>query len=412
MVGAGISGLVCAHVLGRAHDVTLFEAEGRLGGHSSTVDVEHEGRRIAVDTGFIVFNERNYPLLCELLRRLEIKSQPAPMTFGVRDDRTGLEYGGASLNTLFAQRRNALSPRFLAMIRDILRFYRDAASSLDAEPLEMTLGDYLERQRYGKAFREQFLVPMAAAIWSSPDQRVDVLPLHFVVRFFENHGMLTLRDRPQWRTIPGGSRRYVEAISARLANSVRRSARVESIARLEDGIEVRAVGDVGRFDHVILACHSDQALAVLSDASEAEREILGAIAYQANDTVLHTDQSLMPRNRRAWSAWNGRVTRGGRGKEAGVAVTYDLTILQSLETRDHLLVTLNQTDEVDAEKILARFTYDHPVFTVEGERAKARYGEIGGVAGTHFCGAYWRNGFHEDGVWSALRVCERFGMKL
>ena len=410
VVGSGIGGLACAYLLHPHHDVTLYEADSRLGGHTSTVRVEHEGRRIDVDTGFIVFNERNYPTFCRLLDRLGVESRPAPMTFGVRDDRTGLEYGGASLNALFAQRRNLLSPRFVRMVRDVLRFYREAPSSLAGEPEEATLGDYLDRRGYSEGFAEQFLIPMAGAIWSSSSARMREFPLHFLVRFFENHGMLTLRDRPQWRTIAGGSRWYVDAIGAALGDRVVMSTPVESVRRLTDRVEVRARADPAEsFDEVILACHSDQALAMLEDATDAERAILGAIPYQANDTVLHTDQTLMPRNRRAWSSWIGRIPRGEREH---AVVTYDLTILQSLGTREHLLVSLNQSEDIDPDRMLARFTYDHPVFTLEGERAKARYDEIGGVNRTHFCGAYWFNGFHEDGMRSALRVCDRFGVSL
>jgi predicted NAD/FAD-binding protein len=381
------------------------------------VRVEHEGREIDVDTGFIVFNERNYPAFCRLMDELGIDAIDAPMTFGVRDDRTGLEYGGASLNALLAQRRNALSPRFLGMIRDILRFFREAPRSLEHEPEDATLGEYLARQGYGRAMIEQFLVPMGGAIWSSPNSGMLDFPLHFFVRFFENHGMLTLSDRPQWRTIRGGSKRYVDEIARRLeeaGSDVRLSTPVMGVRRgatssgatqvwfVEDGRE-----RVELFDHVIFACHSDQAQRILGeDATNKEREILGRIPYQANDVVLHTDQSLMPQSRRAWSAWVSRIPRDDwTGSRSHALVTYDLTVLQSLGTREHLLVSLNQTQDIDPARILARFTYDHPVFTLDGENAKGRYSEIGSGR-TSFCGAYWFNGFHEDGVRSALRVVE------
>jgi len=413
VIGSGVSGLVCAHRLRDQHDVTLFEADDRLGGHTSTVRVEHEGRDIDVDTGFIVFNERNYPEFCGLIDELGIDAIDAPMTFGIRDDRTGLEYGGASLSALFAQRRNLVSPRFHGMVRDILRFFREAPASLEHEPEDATLGEYLARHGYGRAMIEQFLVPMGGAIWSSPNSGMMDFPLHFFVRFFHNHGMLTLNDHPQWRTIRGGSKRYVDAIASGL-DDVRLSTAVTGVVRdatARGETEVRSVaGGEERaelFDHVVFACHSDQALRILGeDATDAEREVLGAIPYQANDVVLHTDQSLMPRNRRAWSAWVSRIPREdwkGVGAKTHVLVTYDLTILQSLGTREHLLVSLNQTEDIDPSRILARFTYDHPVFTLEGERAKGRYAEIGSGR-TSFCGAYWFNGFHEDGLRSALRA--------
>jgi predicted NAD/FAD-binding protein len=412
VVGAGISGLVCTHLLDAAHEVTLFEAESRLGGHTYTVRARHEGRDIEVDTGFIVFNERNYPNFCKLIGDLGIEAQDAPMTFGVRDERSGIEYGGESLNALFAQRTNALRPSFWRMLQDIRRFHREAVASLAAEPADATLGDYIERHGYRREFAERFLIPMAGAIWSSPNGRMLEFPLHFLVRFFDHHGMLSLRDRPQWRTITGGSRRYVEAIAARAERTeIRLGTPIETIDRSSDGVTIRPRdGEPERFDAVILACHSDQALQLLAEPTPAEREVLGAIPYQANDTVLHTDESLMPRNRRAWSAWNGRITAE---KQPHVVVTYDLTILQSLGTDTHLLVSLNQADDIDPERIFGRFCYEHPVFTLAGEAAKERHAEISGAGHhTHFCGAYWRNGFHEDGVRSALAVCEQFGAGL
>jgi predicted NAD/FAD-binding protein len=380
------------------------------------VRVEHEGRSIEVDTGFIVYNERNYPLFSRLLDRLGVESRPAPMSFAVRDERTGLEYGGASVNGLFAQRGNLLSPRFLGMVRDILRFYEHAAEAIEREPSDITLGTFVERHGYGHAFYEQFLAPMGAAIWSSPVGAMRDFPARFFVRFFENHGMLTLTDRPQWRTITGGSWRYVARIVGALGARVRGGVRVASVRRGADHASVAwrdADGGVGedRFDHVVLACHSDEALALLRDASPAEREILGAIPYCASDAVLHADAGVLPRLRRAWAAWNYTIPRpsAGSGGQERVYVTYNMSVLQSLGTRVPLFVTLNQTDAIDPSRVLMRRTYHHPVFTIEGLRAQRRYHEIGGGR-THFGGAYWYNGFHEDGVRSAARIAADLGV--
>jgi len=409
VVGAGISGLACALALKDDHDVTLYEARDRLGGHACTVTVEHEGRTIDVDTGFIVYNERNYPRLTRFLTDLGVETKDAPMTFGVRDDRTGLCYGGENLRTLFAQRRNLLSPKFWRMIRGTLRFFKEAPDQIKDEPEGTTLGAFLDKSGYSREMAELFLIPMGGAIWSSSGAQMRDFPLHFFVRFFDNHGMLSLKDRPQWRTVVGGSRRYVRAAGARLGDRARTGCAVRSIRRGAGGVTITTDAGDERFDEVVLACHSDRALALLDDPSDAEREILGAIPYQSSDTVLHTDSSVMPGKRRAWSAWNARLTRGQRN---GAVVTYDMTILQTLGTREHLLVSLNQTDDIDPGKVLMRTTYDHPVYTTAGERAKARYDEIGGVNHTHYAGAYWFNGFHEDGMRSAERVCARFGVPL
>jgi len=409
IVGAGISGIACAMGLKDHHEVTLYESRDRLGGHAHSVTVEHEGRTIGVDTGFIVYNERNYPRLTRFFRDLGVETKDAPMTFGVRDDRSGICYGGENLNTLFAQRRNLLNPRFWRLIRDARRFFREAADAIEHEHDDATLGAFLDAHGYSRDVAELFLIPMGGAIWSSSDAQMRGFPLRFFVRFFDNHGMLTLRDRPRWRTVVGGSRRYVDAARQRLGDRVRLSSPVRSVVRGTEGVTLTTDAGEERYDEVVLACHSDQALAVLGDASGAEREILGAIPYQSNDTVLHTDPSLMPGVRRAWSAWNARRTTEGRDR---AVVTYDLTILQSLETREHLLVSLNQTEDIDPTKVLMRTTYDHPLYTIEGERAKARYGEIGGVRRTHFAGAYWFNGFHEDGMRSAERVCAHLGVSL
>jgi predicted NAD/FAD-binding protein len=403
IVGSGISGLVCAHLLHRRHDVTLFEAGDRPGGHTHTVEVRLSGRVHAVDTGFIVFNDRTYPNFSRLLRQLGVPVRPTTMSFGVRSDRTGLEYSGTGLGGLFAQRRNALRPRFLAMVRDILRFNREALRALGTPLADRPLRDLLGERGYSRGFVEDYLVPMGSAIWSMPPARLLDFPAGFFVRFFSNHGLLSLADRPRWSVIEGGSRTYVERLLAPLGDRVRLRTPVRNVRRTERDVEL---DPGGRFDHVVLACHSDQALALLADPTPAEREILGALPYQPNEVVLHTDASLLPRRRAAWAAWNYRI----RADEGPAVVTYRMNEIQGLDAAEEICVTLNRTEEIAPSRVLGRFRYDHPAFTAEGVAAQRRHGEISGARGTHYCGAYWGYGFHEDGVNSALRVCEALGV--
>lgn len=408
IVGTGVSGLVGAYLLSRRHEVTVFESDSRLGGHTHTVDVDDPEGPVAIDTGFIVFNTRTYPNFCALMDRLGVASRATSMSFSVKCERTGLEYNGTTLNSLFAQRANLLRPRFYGMIRDILRFGRDCVR--DAGPMgDITLGEYLRMNRYGDAFVRDYLVPMAGAIWSAPDRLVMEMQLRFFVRFFDNHGMLTVNDRPVWRVIEGGSRAYLPKLTAPFAQRVRLSTPVREIRRVDDGVLVRAGGGVEKFDHVLIACHSDQALAMLADPSETEKDILGAIAYQVNDVVLHTDERVMPRRRLAWAAWNSHIAREDRGR---VGVTYSMNILQGLRTRRQYFVTLNRPDLVDPSRELRRFVYHHPQFDARSATAQRRHGEISGKRRTHYCGAYWGNGFHEDGVRSAIEACRAFGESL
>lgn len=409
IVGAGIAGLCCAHLLSARHEITLFEADARLGGHTNTVDVRHEGRDIAVDTGFIVFNERNYPGFCALLARLGIESAPTTMSFSVRCDRSGLEYGGASLRGLFAQPTNLFRPSFLRMVRDIARLGREGKRMLADANESTTIADLCASGRFSRDFLDNYLIPMGAAIWSAPRDAMLRFPARFFLQFFDNHGMLDLRERPVWRTIPGGARRYVDAITAPIRDRCRADCPVKSIARRESSVDVQTADGAESFDHVILATHADQSLALLADPSEAERSILAALPFQRNDAVLHTDISALPRRRIAWSGWNYRLAADAR---APVGVTYNMTILQNLQTQVPLCVTLNPGDSIDPAKILRRFVYHHPLYTLEGVAARARWSEISAVRRTHFCGAYWRNGFHEDGVQSALAVCRRLGESL
>ncbi len=402
IVGTGVSGLVAAHRLHREHEIVVYEAAERLGGHSNTVEVEDPGGRLAIDTGFIVFNDRNYPNFEALLAELGVASQPSHMSFSVSDgDR--FEYAGTPWG-LFARPAHLLSPRFLGMLREWRRFNREARALIGMNGTAPSLGHWLEQQGFSRHFVERLIVPQASAVWSADPEQMWSFPASFMAEFFENHGMYSLRDRPRWRTVEGGSRSYVEAISAPWRERVRLGAAVRRIERLPGRVRVEADGcESEEFDEVVIATHSDRALALLADPSAAEREILGAIPYQANEAVLHTDASLLPRRRAAWSSWNFHLEREPRGRST---VTYWMNNLQRLRSRRQYLLTLNRTEAVDPAKILRRFHYDHPVYTAAGVAAQARHAEISGVRRTRYCGAYWGWGFHEDGVVSALRACE------
>jgi len=409
IVGTGISGLVAARHLSREHDVTVFEAASWIGGHTNTIDVVEDGRKIPVDTGFIVFNERTYPRFVDLLGEIGVASRPSTMSFSVRCERTGLEWASASLDALFAQRTNFVRPRFLNMLREVLRFNREARELLGASE-DLTLGQYLERKGFSRAFVDLYIVPLGASIWSAPPGRFEDFPARFFFRFFENHGMNTLFDQPQWRVIEGGSRSYVGPLTAPFRDRIRIECPVSSIRRFEDHVEVVSRAGAESFDEVVLATHSDQALEVLLDPTDAEREVLSAIPYQENEAVLHTDTALLPRARRAWSGWNYHVVDGSLAR---VAVTYDMNILQDLDARETYCVTLNRTEAIDPRKILKKITYHHPSYSRASIAAQARHAEISGhERRTHFCGAYWGFGFHEDGVRSALAVVAAFGKQL
>lgn len=407
VVGTGIAGNVVAHRLHAAgHDIAVFEADDHVGGHTHTHRIELDGEAHEVDTGFIVFNERTYPNFVALLDELGVASQPSAMSFSVRHDARGLEYNGTSLNGLFAQRRNLLRPSFLGMLAEILRFHRVAPAWLAQGGDELPLRELLREHRFGGRFVEDYLVPMGAAIWSTDPERMLDFPARFFVRFLHNHGMLTVEDRPVWRVIRGGSARYVEALTAPWRDRIQLNTPVELVRRRPDGVLLQVRGrPPERFDHVFLACHADQALHLLADPSRQEREVLGAIPYQRNEAVLHTDTTLLPRRRRAWAAWNYHVLPGAG---QGVALTYDMNILQGLRSRHSFCVTLNAGDRIDPARVLKRLSYTHPLFTPEGVAAQQRQAEISGVRRTHYCGAWWRYGFHEDGVVSALAALRRF----
>jgi hypothetical protein len=407
VIGSGIAGLVSAWLLSREHEVTLFEANDYLGGHTHTHGIERLGRRFAVDSGFIVYNTYNYPLLTRLFEELRVSSQPTTMSFSVRNEASGLEYGASTLNTLFCQRRNLISPRFIGMVRDLMRFYREAPALLEGAGEGPTLGDYLGDRGYGAAFRDEHLVPMASALWSAPPARILSFPARYLVQFMANHRMLAVRGRPEWRVVCGGSASYVRALRTRWRVHVRLGCPVRTIRRDAQSVLVDLNPGSQRFDHAVLACHSDQALALLSDASERERDVLGAIAYQPNDVLLHTDATVLPRRRAAWAAWNAFIPRD---HDAPCTVSYCMNLLQGLDSPEPLVVTLNRDDAIDPAKVLRRMRYHHPVYTRAAVAAQRRRVEIQGVRRTWFAGAYWGWGFHEDGMRSAVDVAAAFGI--
>jgi len=430
IVGTGISGLVAAHRLHPEHDITVYESGDRLGGHSNTVRVDLADETQWVDTGFIVLNDRNYPNFEPLLAELGVSTQPSRMSFSVSDG-ADFEYAGTPRG-LFAKPSHAVDPRFLRMIADLTRFNRQARTLLKMAPDEgPSLRTFLADGGYGDWFVERLIVPQAAAVWSADPDQMWSFPASFLARFFDNHGMLGLTGRPRWRTVTGGSRTYVEAIARPFADRVRLSAAVRSVTRHDDHVEIAADGcETERFDEVVIAAHSDQALAMLADPTDLERELLGAVAYQPNEAVLHTDERLLPRRRAAWASWNYRWHQRGapppfatqshqrgapppfatpQGEAGRTRLTYWMNNLQSLRSDTNFCVSLNMTGQIDPRKVIRTIGYAHPVFTPDGVAVQRRHAEISGVGRTHFCGAYWRWGFHEDGVVSALNALERVG---
>ncbi len=406
IIGAGISGLTVAACLHREHEIQVFEAAEHVGGHTHTVRVDTPEGAFDVDTGFVVFNRSTYPDFCALLERLAVPSQPTRMGFSVTDRRTGLEYGGETLDAVFAQRRNLLRPTFLRMIADILRFNREATGLVAGDYAHATLGELCEGAGFSAAFRDQYLVPMGAAIWSSSEHTMREFPAAFFVRFFHNHGLLEPPARqPRWRVVTGGSHAYVGPLTKPFAAQVHTSTPVQQVRRIAGGVEVRLSDGVQRFDEVVFATHADQTLRLLADATPIEREVLRAFPYQRNDAVLHSDTRVLPRRRKAWASWNYLVPSAAG---APVSVTYDMSLLQGLRSREPLLVTLNDAGTIAPERIWRRMRFEHPIFTRDSLAAQARHAEVSGVDRVHFCGAYWRNGFHEDGVVSGLAVVQAF----
>ncbi|MHC4227890.1 MAG: NAD(P)/FAD-dependent oxidoreductase [Planctomycetota bacterium] len=409
IIGTGIAGNVVAYKLRQDHDITVFESGDYVGGHTNTVDVYENDRPYAVDTGFIVFNDRTYPNFIRLLDEIGQESQPSQMSFSVQSEDGGIEYSGSSLNALFAQRRNILRPPFYRMIRDILRFNETALLDSDRLSESVALRAYLAENGYSDEFVDHYLVPMAAAIWSAEPVAVLDIPAKFLVQFFANHGLLQISDRPVWKVIKGGSRQYVKKLVAGHRDRIRLNSPVRSIRRVDDRVELHsATGGREIFDYVFVACHSDQALSLLEDATFEEREVLGAFRYQSNEAILHVDESLMPKRRRAWAAWNYHLPQDSTRH---VAVTYNMNILQGLEANNQYMVTLNNDQDIDPGKIIRRIQYEHPIYSRASVAAQQRQADINRDR-TFFCGAYWRNGFHEDGVVSALNALGHFEEKL
>jgi uncharacterized protein len=439
IVGAGISGLVAAHLLAREHEIVLYEAGSYAGGHTNTIRVDTAHHTYHVDTGFIVMNDRNYPNFTRLLRQLGVETQATNMSFSVKGEDEDFEYAGTPRG-LFCQPRNLLSPRFQRMIADLLRFNRElrrllahdesdapawgrsgqdrpsrGGSSRDLSPQGESLQEFLVRRRFSEVFIRRLIVPQVSAVWSADPRQISSFPVRFLAEFFSNHGMLGFRDRPRWATVAGGSARYVEALTRPFHERIRLDSPVHSITRTEDHVEVTADDrgggrDTEHFDQVVIATHSDQALALLSDASAREHEVLGAIPYQRNEAVLHTDSTLLPRRRGVRAAWNFHLLREPKPLST---VTYYMNHLQRISADRDFCVTLNRSETIDPAKVIRTIPYSHPVFTPQGVAAQAQHGAIGGLeTRTHYCGAYWGWGFHEDGVLSALRACEPFGVTL
>lgn len=407
IVGSGIAGLGAAWLLSKQHEVVLFESQDRLGGHTHTHRISQHGRDYSIDTGFIVFNPDNYPLLTRMFDQLGVQSQPTTMGFSVHDDGNGLEYNATSLNGMFCQRSNLFSPRFLRMVREILRFYRECPALLDEPGEGPALGDYLARHGYSTLFIDDHLVPMACALWSSPSRRILDFPAKYLVRFMANHRMLQIEGRPGWRVVSGGSSSYIAALQARWNVSVRLATPVRSVRRHAGQVVLSTDAGEETFDQVVLACHSDDALALLSDPSEPETSVLGAMGFQDNDTVLHTDARLLPTRRAAWAAWNAHVPAD---PVAHCTVSYCMNLLQSIDSPDPFIVTLNRSADIDPAKVIARMNYRHPVYDHASVAAQARRHEINGVRGTWFAGAYWGFGFHEDGLRSGADVANALGV--
>lgn len=410
VVGSGIAGMSAAWLLSRRHDVTVYEREPRLGGHSNTVEVAGAAGPVAVDTGFIVYNELNYPNLTALFRHLEVPTQPSDMSFAASIDGGRFEYAGTDLNGLLGQRRNVVRPRFWRMMRDLLRFYREAPEALeDPDSADMTLGGYLDRGGYGAPFVRDHLLPMAAAIWSTPAIGMRDYPLASFVRFCDNHGLLQVSDRPRWRTVTGGSRAYVEKLTAAYRDGVHLATPAARIMRARDQVlVVDASGRAQAFDHVVVAAHADEALALLDRPSEAERRLLGAFRYQPNEAVLHSDPALMPLRRRVWSSWNYLSRAGDDGCQA-VSVSYWMNRLQDLDPSLPLFVSLNPLMPPADGTVHARFTYTHPMFDSRAAAAQRGLWSLQGQQRTWFCGSYFGDGFHEDGLQAGLAVAEALG---
>ncbi|MCY7297113.1 NAD(P)/FAD-dependent oxidoreductase [Alteromonas sp. a30] len=413
IIGTGISGLTCAHLLHTKHEITVFEANDYIGGHTATVDVTVNSQPYAIDTGFIVYNDWTYPNFIKLMEKLGVETQATEMSFSVTSRSEDFEYNGHNLNSLLAQRRNILRPRFWKMLSDIVRFNTLCKKPETLEQAnDQSLWDLLQKERFGDTFAYYYILPMCAAIWSTSLEEIKRFPLSLFLRFFNNHGLLNITNRPQWHTIVGGSRSYIAPMIKGFESKIHLSTPIQKVERHGAGWQVYSQLGVQEFDTVIFACHSDQALALLSNPTPAQSDILGNIAYADNEVVLHTDTSLLPKRPLAWASWNYSLEQGKDQLTRPATVTYNMNILQRLKSNTTFLVTLNNTQAIDSEKILRKFNYRHPQFNEATAAAQAKRESICGQDNLHFCGAYWYNGFHEDGVRSALDVCERFGARL
>lgn len=410
VIGAGVSGMVCAYLLSEDHEVVMFEANDYIGGHTHTIDVPLNGNTYPVDTGFIVFNHKTYPNFIKLLKKLGVESKPSNMSFSVQCQRTGLTFSPSTLNALFAQRRNLFRPSFYRMLLDALRFRKESLELLDGDDYETTLYQYLKDKRYNKYFIEHFIIPMGDAIWSANPMQFEDFPARYFVEFFHNHGILRIRNQPQWLVVKGGSREYIKPLTQPYRDRIHLNSPVIKIHRYPDHVKVgTANGGNETFDHVVVATHSNQALTMLADPTEAEADILGSIPYQDNEAILHKDASLLPFRKAAWASWNYHIPKEALGR---VAITYDMNILQSLGAKDEFCVTLNLSPAIEPDKIIEKMNYEHPLYAPKSLLARRRQDEITGVNRTYFCGAYWGYGFHEDGVNSALAVCKHFGKSI
>jgi predicted NAD/FAD-binding protein len=413
VVGSGISGLTCAYLLSKDYEVHLFESESRLGGHTHTHDIETKSGKYKIDTGFIVCNDRNYPNFMKLLDKIGLETQPSFMSFSVKSPKDNVEYNGTSLNALFCQRLNLIRPRFYRMIYDIIRFNKEATryylEHKNQTHVEITLEEYLEKNNYSTEFTEHYIMPMGAAIWSASREEMRSFPLHFFVRFFHHHGMLTVDQRPQWRVLKGGSSSYISKLTENFAQNIHLNSEVISVSRNANGVSLKTQGAEFTFDHVILACHADQAKAILKDPSEEEASVMNGFSYRPNNILLHTDESILPKSKLGHASWNYYIPKEVKNH---VAVTYHMNILQSIKAPESFLVSLNMDEFIDPKKVLKKISYSHPVYNFNAVKSQSLWSTVSGKNKVHFCGAYWGNGFHEDGVKSALQVTAMFGINL
>lgn len=420
IIGTGISGLTCAHLLSENHEIQVFESNNYIGGHTATVDVEVNNKQYAIDTGFIVYNDWTYPNFIKLMSQLKVDTQPTEMSFSVKNQRQNLEYNGNTINSLFAQRRNIASPRFWSFIQEILRFNKLCkAIPSQGQKLssDLTLNDFLSQHQFSEFFSHNYILPMCAAIWSTSVADTGKFPLQFFLNFFNNHGLLNVTDRPQWHTIVGGSRSYIAPLTRRFTDKIHLNSPIKNVSKTTEGY-VLTMGDENpvkyhqTFDDVIFACHSDQALAMLDKPSDDHHSVLGSLRYAPNEVVLHTDTGLLPKRELAWASWNYSINEAIEDSTKPASVTYNMNILQNLKSDTTFCVTLNNTSAIDKSKILRTFNYSHPQVDEASIAAQRKRHLICGKDGMHFVGAYWYNGFHEDGLRSALDVCHRFGATL